>query len=259
MKEMDRLNIRRLPDWSPEQTIELSGEIMFPGKYTIRRGETLSDVIARAGGLTKQAYPQAAVFTRKDLQQLEEQRLTELKSRLEADIAASNAEQQSTTQKIGTQDAQQLLKNVSSVKPLGRMVINLSEIIKHDPQQDVRIVDGDKLYVPRFKQAVTVVGEVQYPTSHLFQKKLSVQDYIDRSGGLNARADKSRIYVVKANGMVYLPDSSSWFSRGDVNVQPGDTIVVPLDADRIKSLTLWTSVSQIFYQVALGAAAVASF
>ena len=259
LKESDRLNVRRLPDWSPEQTIELSGEIMFPGKYTIRQGETLSEVIARAGGLTDQAYPQAAVFTRQELQQLEQQRLTELKSRLEADIAASNAEQQSSTQKIGTQDAQQLLKNVSSVKPLGRMVIDLAAIIKHDPQQDVRIVDGDKLYVPRFKQAVTVVGEVQYPTSHLYQKNLSVEDYIDRSGGLNARADKNRIYVVKANGMVYLPNSSSWFSRDDVDVQPGDTVVVPLDADRIKSLTLWTSVSQIFYQVALGAAAVASF
>lgn len=259
LKEADRLNVRRLPDWSPEQTIELSGEFMFPGQYTIRRGETLSQVIARAGGLTTQAYPQGAVFTRKELQQLEEQRLTELKSRLEADIAASNVEQQKGAQKIDNKDAQQLLKHVSGVRPLGRMVINLPAVLKHDPQQDVRIVDGDKLYVPRFKQAVTVVGEVQYPTSHLYQKDLTVEDYIDRSGGLNARADKNRIYVVKANGMVYLPSSSSWFSRNNVDVQPGDTVVVPLDADRIKSLALWTSVSQIFYQVALGAAAVASF
>jgi protein involved in polysaccharide export with SLBB domain len=253
------LNIRRLPDWSPEETIEITGEVMFPGKYTIRRGETLSQILQRAGGLTDQAYPQGAIFTRKELQQLEAQRLKELRQRLESDIAAANIEQQDDREKVDVQDAKQLLENIESVKPLGRMVIDLPLLVKDPQKQDVRIIGGDTLFVPRFKQAVTVVGEVQYPTSHLFESKLSVQDYIDRSGGLNVKADKSRVYVVKANGRVFLPQKSGWFSRDMVDVEPGDTVVVPLDADRIKSLTLWTSVSQVFYQVALGAAAVASF
>ena len=68
-----------------------------------------------------------------------------------------------------------------------------------------------------------------------------------------------RIYVAKANGRVFLPRKSGWFHRNDVNIEAGDTVVVPMDADRIKSLTLWTSATQIFYQIALGAAAVASF
>ncbi len=255
----DRINIRQLPDWAPEETIELTGEVMFPGKYTIRRGETLAQVLQRAGGITDQAYPQGAIFTRKELQALEQQRLLELKNRLESDIAASNIEQQDDVEKVDVQDAQQLLKNIENVKPLGRMVIDLPAIIADAQQQDVRIVDGDSLHVPRYKQSVTVVGEVQYPTSHLFQSKLTVQDYIDRSGGTNLKADKGRVYVVKANGRVFLPQKSSWFSRDMVEVEPGDTVVVPLDADRIKSLTLWTSVSQVFYQIALGAAAVASF
>lgn len=255
----DRLNIRRLPNWSPEETIEITGEVMFPGKYTIRRGETLSQILQRAGGLTDQAYPQGAIFTRKELQQLEAQRLRELRQRLESDIAAANIEQQNESDKVDVQDAKQLLENIESVKPLGRMVIDLPLLVKDPQKQDVRIIGGDTLFVPRFKQSVTVVGEVQYPTSHLFESKLSVQDYIDRSGGVNIKADKSRVYVVKANGRVFLPQKSGWFSRDMVDVEPGDTVVVPLDADRIKSLTLWTSVSQVFYQVALGAAAVASF
>lgn len=255
----DRINIRQLPEWTPEETIELTGEVMFPGRYTIRRGETLSQVLQRAGGLTDQAYPQGAIFTRKELQSLEQQRLRELKERLERDIAAANIEQQDDKEKVDVQDAQQLLKNIENLKPLGRMVIDLPAILANTQQQDVRIVDGDSLHVPRYKQSVTVVGEVQYPTSHLFQSKLTVQDYIDRSGGTNIKADKSRVYVVKANGRVFLPQKSSWFSRDMVEVEPGDTVVVPLDADRIKSLTLWTSVSQVFYQIALGAAAVASF
>ncbi|NPU94192.1 MAG: ATPase [Gammaproteobacteria bacterium] len=259
LREEDRLSIRRLPDWSPEETIELSGEIRFPGKYTIRRGETLSQILQRAGGLTNEAYPEGAVFTRKDLQVLESQRLQELKRQLESDIAAANIEQQDDKEKVNVQDAQQLLKNIEDVRPLGRMVIDLPLLVSKPEQQDVRILSGDTLHVPRHKQSVTVVGEVQFPTSHLFEAKLDVQDYIERSGGTNLKADKSRVYVVKANGRVFLPQKSGWFSRDMVSVEPGDTVVVPLDADRIKSLTLWTSVSQIVYQVALGAAAVASF
>lgn len=259
LQEEDRLNIRQLPDWAPEETIELSGEVIFPGRYTIRRGETLSQVLRRAGGLTDQAYPGGAIFTREELQSLEEQRLKELKSRLESDIAAANIEQQDDAEKMDVKDAEQLLKNIESVKPLGRMVIDLPLILADAQKQDVRIVSGDRLHVPRFKQAVTVVGEVQYPTSHLYQRNLGVQDYIERSGGTNLKADKGRVYVVKANGRVFLPQKSGWFSRDMVDIEPGDTVVVPLDADRIKSLTLWTSVSQVFYQVALGAAAVASF
>lgn len=259
LQEEDLINIRRLPQWAPEETIELTGEVVFPGKYTIRRGEMLSHVIQRAGGLTDQAYAHGAIFTRKELKILEEQRLQELKNRLESDIAAANIEQQDDAGKVEVKDAEQLLKNIESVKPLGRMVIDLPLILSDTQTHDVRIVSGDNLHVPRFKQAVTVVGEVQYPTSHLYQRNLDVQDYIERSGGTNLKADRGRVYVVKANGRVFLPQKSGWFSRDMVEIEPGDTVVVPLDADRIKSLTLWTNISQVFYQVALGAAAVASF
>src|SRR5690606_29488910 len=114
----------------------------------------------------------------KELQQLEAQRLKELRQRLESDIAAANIEQQDDREKVDVQDAKQLLENIESVKPLGRMVIDLPLLVKDPRNQDVRIVGGDTLFVPRFKQSVTVVGEVQYPTSHLFESKLSVQDYI---------------------------------------------------------------------------------
>ena len=113
--------------------------------------------------------------------------------------------------------------------------------------------------MPLQSQSVTVVGEVQYATSHIFDSILSVNDYIERSGGANLKADKKRIYVVRANGSVFLPSKSRWFKRSDSSVQAGDTVVVPLDAERMKKLTLWGSVSEIVYRMALGAAAVASF
>lgn len=113
--------------------------------------------------------------------------------------------------------------------------------------------------VPLQRQSVTVVGEPQYATSHIFDWSLSANDYIERSGGENLKAEKKRIYVERADGSVFLPSKSRWFKHGENAIQPGDTVVVPLDAERMKKLTLWGSVSEIFYRMALGAAAVASF
>jgi len=255
----DQLQIKRLPNWIDDQTVNIEGEVAFPGTYKIKRGETMSQVIARAGGLNQWAYPEGAIFSRKDLRQLEAERMEQLKKQLESDIAASQTEEQTGDQKIKVEDAQALLNSVSSAKPLGRMVIDLQKAIK-DPQHfDIALRDQDALVIPAHKQSVTVVGEVQFSTSHLYDKNLDANDYIERSGGTTPKADKKRIYVVKANGRVFLPRKSGWFRKNDVAIEAGDTVVVPLDADRIKSLTLWTNATQIFYQIALGAAAVASF
>ena len=85
-------------------------------------------------------------------------------------------------------------------------------------------------------------------------------DYIDLSGGLTRRADKKLIYVVRASGAVIASDRSKWFGRGaTVDIRPGDTIVVPLETDRIRPLTFWTNVTQILYQGAIAVAAIKTF
>jgi protein involved in polysaccharide export with SLBB domain len=257
--EEDRLHINRIPNWIGTESITIEGEVAFPGSYTIQRGETLSQVLKRAGGLNEYAFVEAAVFTREDLRKLEAVRLRELQERLQSDIAATNIEQQDDASRIALADARELLESLNDVKPVGRMVIDLKTIVDNPAQQDIALKDGDSLRIPRYRQSVTVVGEVQFATSHIFEEKLNVFDYVERSGGATQKADEKRIYVVKANGSVYLPEKSNWFNRKTAAVRPGDTVVVPLDADRIKPLTLWTSVSQIFYQIGLGAAAIASF
>ena len=253
----DSLRILQLPNYIAKETVTLEGEVMFPGTYTIQRGESLSDVIKRAGGLNEFAFAKAAVFTRKGLRELEAERIASYKEQLASDIAASNIDHQSSDSKIAIEDAEYLLRNLSSVKPVGRMVINLDGLIENPKEHDVLLKDGDSLRIPRYRQAVTVVGEVQFATSHRFTKKLKADDYVDMSGGITQKADGKRMYVVRANGSVFLPQKC-WLCRSP-KMEAGDTIIVPLDADRIKPLTLWTSVSQIIYQIALGAAAVASF
>ncbi len=253
----DALRILQLPSWKEQETILLEGEVMFPGIYTIQNGETIASVLKRAGGLTEYAYAKAAKFTRQHLKELEAERIEKYKDQIASDIAASNIDQQSADAKVALTDAEFLLENLGNVEPVGRMVIDLEGIMDEPDEFDVFLKDGDVLSIPRYRQAITVVGEVQFPTSHRFKKKLDSEDYIDLSGGITQKADDDRVYVVRADGSVFLPNKG-WFTSSP-DIEAGDTIVVPLDADRIKPLTLWSSVSQIIYQMALGAAAVASF
>ena len=122
---------------------------------------------------------------------------------------------------------------------------------------DVVLRDGDQLIVPKFEQEVTIIGEVQDPTSHLYNPDLSRDDYIRLSGGFTAQADRKRIYVVRADGSVVANEGSRWFNGGsNVEMQPGDTIVVPINAEQMLPLPFWEAVTGIMYNVAIAAAAV---
>ena len=103
-----------------------------------------------------------------------------------------------------------------------------------------------------------MIGEVQNATSHLYDAGLSRDDYLSLSGGTTQKADDKRIYIVRANGSVESGGGSRWFSRSS-SVEPGDTIVVPLDAERMRPLPLWTAVTTIIYNLAVAVAAVGSF
>ncbi|WP_278367177.1 SLBB domain-containing protein [Marinobacter salarius] len=258
LKSRDRLLIKSIPEFAQAKTIVLNGEVRYPGEYTIRNGETLRDVIKRAGGLTDNAFPEGAIFTREKLRQLEAQRLREAEERLQGDLVGvqlegddfggQNAER--------TKQVQDLLEEVQDSRPVGRMVINLAAVVGSDDYQPIRLQDGDILTVPIIPQAVSVFGEVQFPTSHLHSAGLTVDDYLERSGGPTRQADEERVYVVKADGSVMLPEKSRWFGGRSQQLAPGDTIIVPIDVDRLNQLELWSNVSQIVYQMALGAAAV---
>ncbi|NQD37402.1 sugar transporter [Permianibacter sp. IMCC34836] len=261
----DQVFIKQIPEWQEQLTVELRGEFVFPGRYTIRRGETLAQLIKRAGGFTQYAAPEGAVFTRDDLRKQESQRIAELQAQLQSQVAAASLSASAGTAptRPGV-DAEQatraagLLAQLEKTQAVGRLVIDLPLIVT-SAEHDIQLESGDLLVVPPRRQTVSVVGEVQYSTSHVFADDLNYEDYIERSGGLAARADENRIYIVRANGQVSLPNSGGgWFGKKGVAMQPGDTIVVPLDTEYMSPLPLWTSVTQIIYQSAIAIAAISS-
>lgn len=266
LRPYDVLVVKETPDWREQQFVTLQGEVRFPGTYPIRKGERLSSLIERAGGLTSEAFPRGSVFTREEIKAQERQQIDLLTARMKSDLALLALQ---TSQAPGrNQDAaetlatgQALLSQLQAAEPIGRLVIDLEDALRNrNSEADIELRNGDRLIIPQVKQYVSVIGEVQNPTTHVYQRGLRRDDYLDLSGGPTRRADRKRIYVVRADGSVMSQENAFWFRRGaNGKLEPGDTVVVPIDTDRMRPLPLWTSVTTILYNLAVAVAAVNSF
>lgn len=263
LKPYDALNIKELPQWREIEVVSIEGEVRFPGLYPIQRGETLRMVLQRAGGLSDLAFSDGAVFTREELRKREQQQLDRLSEQLRRDLAVL-ALQGSQTGNVGVQTlsvGEGLLEQLKSSKAVGRLVIDLGQVMASAAggEQDIVLKNGDRLLVPKQSQEVTVIGEVQNATSHRYVADLSREDYVRQSGGFTNQANENKTYVVRANGSVLAESGGAWFRKSAGEIRPGDTVVVPLDAGKMRPLPLWTSVTQILYFLAISVAAVSSF
>jgi len=263
LRPFDKLSIKEITGWTELDQVIVIGEVRFPGMYTIQHGETLRSVMARAGGLTEYAFPEGAVFTRDSLRVREQEQLDRLTVRMQSDIAATALMAARGSQAGATTSfsvGQSLLAQLQATKAIGRLVIDLQGSIHAKPgsANDIILRNGDQLIVPKQRQDVMVLGEVRSPSAHLFQPDMSRDDYIAQSGGATSWADSGKVYVVRANGSV-APRERRWlFSADGGDIHPGDAVVVPLDTERLPSLQVWQSVSQIMYQLAIAVIAVNS-
>lgn len=256
LNSRDTLNVFAIPDWNVRRVVEIRGEVTFPGSYPVQRGEKLSDVIKRAGGLTPAAFSQGAVFVREQVRETQAIQVRKLIEQLRADVAsrALSAERAS----ISPQDAVAMVRELEKQTTIGRLVIDLPQIVRGAADADLDVEHGDILYIPRQNQVITVIGEVQHASSHRFQASKGLDYYISQAGGLRKRADADRIYVIRADGSVYVPERSRWFNAASQQLAAGDTVIVPLDTEYRDSLGLWSQVTQILYQSAVALAAIAS-
>ncbi|GAA3910622.1 hypothetical protein GCM10022277_01550 [Litoribacillus peritrichatus] len=250
----------------PKQTqiekgvIKLVGEFTYPGVYSFRKGETLSEVISRAGGLTKDAYPYGAVFTREGTRKVEQKAFKRAAEELNSAMFTAIAS--GTFQSAGGADGiamlQGLTKDLEETEALGRIVVEADpSILEVRPELDIKLEVGDTLYMPKRTRTVSVVGQVLNPGTLLFDPELEAIDYLDQSGGYSESADDDRVFIVLPNGSARSLQAS-WWNYKPTNIPPGSTIIVPRDARPINWLLLTQSVTDIASKLAITAASLAT-
>ena len=255
LQSKDSINVFAIPNWQENVKVELKGELRFPGTYTIRRGETLTELLERAGGFSEFAEQKAAIFTRASIKEQEQQQLARLSTELRRDIASKSFQNSVSSNSLSYDEMNKLLNDLASVEAVGRLVIDLPLIVEN--KQNLVLQNGDILYVPSKRDSISVIGEVNYSTSHLYKSGVTLEDYIGLSGGLKDRADEDSIYIIKANGSVKIPAKGGWFAANDpTELEAGDTIVIPMDASHMDKLTLWSTATQIVYQLGVAVAAI---
>lgn len=236
----------------------LAGEVVHPGLYEIRRGETLSQLIARAGGLTPQAYPYGAVFTRESARRAErvafERAALEIESAL---LTAMTRQPAGESRSVQSDVVVQLINSLRTTGPVGRVVIEADPtVLQVRPELDTILEPGDRLYMPKRPNSVTVSGEILNPTALQFVAGAAADRYIEMAGGLQGSADEDRIFVLLPNGIAEPLDVSFW-NYTPVQIPPGSTIIVPRDIAPIDALGLASSLGGIFSQLAVTAASIA--
>jgi protein involved in polysaccharide export with SLBB domain len=251
--------VKRVPEWEEVFTVSVEGEVKFPGKYPVTHGETLRDLMQRAGGFTEQADPKGAVFLRESLKEKEAEALAKYKQRLQKELVESQGQAINDDDRIAKERAlrAQLLTGITEIEPLGRLVVDLPAVLENKKRyQDVVLRAGDRIVIPQLIQEVSIVGEVNYPTSHLYARRVNGKKYIQKSGGIGRFGDLKRTYVIGRDGDVRPLYKWRFFGLSMKNkIKPGDTIVVPVDVGRVSPMTYWVQVSQVLFQLATTAAA----
>ena len=255
LSSRDHLTVRAIPDWNPTATVTISGEVRFPGAYRLERGERLADLIRRAGGFSDNAFPEGAMLTRESVALNERDRARDLAATIRQSVAASLLTEE--VQGVSLAEISELTNELTNFEGQGRLLIDLPAAMGGDALANVRLLDGDELIIPQNLSNVTVVGEVKRQGTHSFQEGFDINDYLGLSAGLTARADADGLYVVRANGSVEVLEQSLWrFTKRNIDLRPGDTIVVPVNSRYKESLVAWREITQIIYQGAVSIAAV---
>jgi polysaccharide export outer membrane protein len=222
----DRVFVRQKIGWEEERKVMLTGQFMYPGTYVIFEGETLGDLVKRAGGFKDDAYLSASVFTRNSVRKHEEQRKKEYLQQLELSMLNLSSELTAKEKNVEAQAmlAQQmaLKEKLEGVVPQGRVIIDLTH---PDHYSSFALEDSDEVFIPRNMNTVSVVGEVFNPATFTFNgKNRSPWHYIESAGGIKESSDKKRIYVVRANGSIVTRNMRKISS---IRLEPGDAVVVP--------------------------------
>jgi polysaccharide export outer membrane protein len=245
-------------------SVTVRGEIAKPGVYGIQPGERLSSLLRRAGGLLPTAYPQAAVFERMDVREMQQKSRQELIQRIEQEstvvksAVTTSGSEEAALQQAAMQQRARVLEALRRAPVSGRLVVHIRQGQKdfQGSADDIELRAGDTLEIPKQPGFVVIVGQVYNSNAITYSPGKNAGWYLSRAGGATGLANKKAIFIVRANGSVTSGSSDLW-SGGILSsaIGPGDTIVVPEKA--AFGTTTWKNVvaiAQIAQAAALAAA-----
>lgn len=237
LRDGDVLTVPQQGTWKDiGASVAIRGEVAKPGVYGIRPGERLSSLLRRAGGLLPTAYPQAAVFTRTSVYELQQKSRQELIQRIEQESTVvktainSTGTEEAALQQAAMQQRQRVLEALRNAPISGRLVIHLRPGQKgfEGSVDDIQLRAGDSLEIPKQPGFVLVIGQVYNSNAITYTPRKNVAWYLSRAGGPTGLANKSGIFIIHASGSVTKEKAGLW-SGGTLSneIGPGDTVVVP--------------------------------
>jgi protein involved in polysaccharide export with SLBB domain len=220
VQEDDRLYVRQIPEWQLHRAVRLDGEVQFPGEYVMaNRDETLFQLVRRAGGFTRNAFPEGTLFERRSIgANLQRRQVPNLLERSAPLVEDSSGR---------IQAALPIQYDSTSAN---RIIINMAKIIASNGREgDLVLEPGDRIYVPSQPSGISVMGEVGAGGTIKFTEHKSVKYYIERAGNFTRRSDKGQIRLIRSDGQV-----TSGSGTLDRRVELGDIILVPARIERDK-------------------------
>ncbi len=230
-------------------TVSISGAVNFPGSYTLKSDSTLQDLYKLVGDFKKEAFLDGVILTREAV------RLRQLKAIETSEAALNKSLLFSMQQGEDVGDLGLISALAESIEPenLGRIAGNFSPFNTSSSQTN--LFDGDTVIVPKTSNVINIIGEVLNPIAFEYSEKMNIENAIRKAGGYQPYADKKRVYVIKANGLVQKTGRSVFV--GNSNLEPGDTIVVPRKVNTNNAaLRNLIPITQILSDLAFSAAAI---
>ncbi|MEE4310228.1 MAG: SLBB domain-containing protein [candidate division KSB1 bacterium] len=208
----DRVFIREIPEWNVGPTVEVQGEMMFPGTYSITKDSTkLSEILEKAGGFTNEALVRESKLVRKSARIIIDKEYDRLKQMSREDMTSS--EYQYLVMKENTQD-------------IGQVVVDFYKLaVRKDRSEDVLLKDGDVILVPKRPHVVYVTGRISRPGGIMYVSGKKLKYYLGKAGGASWDAHLRKIKVTKVTGEILDDEDVDRF-------EPGDIIWVPRKPDR---------------------------
>ncbi len=258
----DYLFVRTVPDWNIYRSSTVTGRVLYPGSYTVNRGERLSSLLQRAGGYAQGAFVKGAVFIRESVRTDQQRNIEEMVQKMERDVMASANQAVSTAVKqadvtfaqASIAQKEKYIETLKKLKASGRLVVSLPEdfrLIKGSPY-DIELQEGDRLHIPERPGTVQVIGSVMTPSAFVYRAGQPFNEYIKMAGGYAAMANAKRTYILKADGSTV----RAFNGKTPRVVEEGDFIVVPEKILFTPYMRNTTDIMDIIYKMVLGVAAI---